>query len=140
MNLGMARLARLSIAVICAFALYKLSGVISQHIQGNACPMLGPVPACYLVFLGYAAMLLAVAFNPLRTLWLFFAGWGPVFFLALSGTVLELFSKPTCPRTDSDTPMCFLSLGVASFLIVIFFTARLMLANSHNLAHQKIPD
>ena len=133
----MAKFICLIIAAICIFALYKLVGVISQHMQGYACPMLGPVPACYLVFLGYAAMLFAVAFNPFRTLWLFLAGWAPVFFLAMSGTALELFSKPTCPRTESGTPMCFFSLGVASLLIVIFIIARRSQTAGHKQTHQK---
>jgi hypothetical protein len=102
------------------FALYKLTGVISQHWQGNSCPMLGIVPACYLVFFGYMAMLLSVVFNLHQKLTVFLLGWAPVFLLAFTGTVLELTSKPTCPRTESDIPMCYLSLTVACLLIALF--------------------
>jgi len=86
--------------------------------------MLGPVPACYLVFAGYIAIGVSVALEPLRSGWIFLSGWLPVFLFALSGASLELLGRPTCPRSDSDVPLCFFSLAIASALLAAFILAR----------------
>ena len=125
MNVWAVTTARLIIASVCMFALYELTGVISLHWRGDNCPMLWVVPACYLVFFGYMVILLSVTLSFCRRLFVFLIGWTPVFILAFTGTVLELASKPTCPRTVSDIPLCYLSLGIAGLLFVLFlFTIK----------------
>jgi len=62
--------------------------------------------------------------EPLRSGWLFLSGWLPVFLFALSGTSLELLGRPTCPRSESDVPLCFFSLAIASGLLAAFILAR----------------
>jgi len=86
--------------------------------------MLGPVPACYLVFVGYIAIGVSVVLEPLRSGWIFVSGWLPVFLFALSGSSLELLGRPTCPRSAADVPLCFFSLAIASTLLAVFILAR----------------
>jgi len=119
------RLARLSILLVSVLALSRLFPVVTEQLSGlEACPLLGPVPACYLVFAGYIAIGLSVVLEPLRSGWLFLSGWLPVFLFALSGTSLELLGRPTCPRSESDVPLCFFSLAIASGLLAAFILAR----------------
>jgi len=109
---------------LTGISLYVLSGIVPvslSHWQtGNACPNLGPIPACYVVSVCYAAMgIAALLWNkPLN--WLFFAGSTPVILLALVGSVLELTGYPTCPRLDSGFPLCYLSLFVGIMMLVGF--------------------
>jgi len=85
-KLWVSRLARLSILLVSVLALYRLFPVVVDQLNGlDACPMLGPVPACYLVFIGYIAIGVAVILEPLRSLWIFLSGWLPVFLFALTG-------------------------------------------------------
>jgi hypothetical protein len=128
-KLWVSRLARLSILLVCVLALYRLFPVVAEQIRGlEACPLLGPVPACYLVFVGYIAIGVSVVLEPLRSGWIFLSGWLPVFLFALSGTSLELLGRPTCPRSDSDVPLCFFSLAIASALLAAFILARWILS------------
>lgn len=119
--LPLSRILRLCLGV---FAAYVLSGIIPisfTHWQtGAACPMLGPLPACYLVSICYAAMgLAAVLWNkPLNGL--FFAGAAPVILLALIGTSLELSGRATCPRSETGLPLCYLSLIASIMMLVVF--------------------
>ena len=108
--------------VIGLLALTGLAGVLpislAELTTGSACPHLGPVPACYLVSVAYATMLITVLDRRFWRVWHFFAGWAAVFMLAATGTALEILDDGTCPRTASETPICFLSLGLSVALAV----------------------
>jgi len=117
--------ARLSILLVCVLALYRLFPVVTEQLRGlEACPLLGPVPVCYLVFIGYIAIGLSVILAPSRSGWIFMFGWLQVFLFALLGTSQELLGRPTCPRSASDVPLCFFSLAIASALFAVFILAR----------------
>jgi hypothetical protein len=90
----------------------------------DTCPMLGPVPACYLVGFGYVAMALAVLLSPRQFTVLFFVGWTPVFLLALSGSTMEIMGHNTCPSSPSGIPLCYFSLTVAVLLLPVFLLSR----------------
>jgi hypothetical protein len=110
-------------------ALYKMMPVISRQWQGiEACPALGILPACYLVFTGYSIILFSVMLSitpgSTHSSWMFLMGWLPVFLMALSGTSLELLGQPTCPRTKLDIPLCFFSLAIACTLLASFMLAQ----------------
>ena len=85
--------------------------------------MLGPLPACYLVSVCYAAMGLAAVLWNKRLNGLFFAGAAPVILLALTGTSLELSGRPTCPRSEIGLPLCYLSLIAGIMMLVVFLFA-----------------
>ncbi len=116
---------RLGIVVVASWVLAGLAPLILDELRGiDACPMLGPIPACYLVGCGYFAMAVAVIFSPRRLTALFLLGWVPVFLLALSGSTLEILGRPTCPTSPSGAPLCYFSLAVASLLLLAFLFGR----------------
>lgn len=123
----MNRLPRLLRVGLAGFSIYVLSGIIPISIThfhtGDACPVIGPIPACYMVSACYAAMGVASLLwtKPLK--WLFFAGATPVILLALVGTSLELMGRPTCPVSETGTPLCFYSLAVGLSMLILFLVA-----------------
>ena len=126
-NLTLNQLPRLLRIGLAGFSIYVLSGIIPISIThwhtGDACPVIGPIPACYVVSVCYAAMGIASLVWAKRLQWLFFAGSTPVILLALIGTSLELLGHPTCPLSDAGTPLCFYSLAVGLSMLIIFLVA-----------------
>jgi len=105
-----------------------------QHLQtGETCPQLGSVPACYLVFAGYVLVLTSAWLPIRRAAWAFWMGWTPIASLASAGTVFELVEGNVCPRTDSGIPQCFISLGIAIALLVLWLALD---QHSKRLRHQ----
>ena len=117
-------LSRILRIVLAGFSVCVLSGIVWVSIthwhSGNACPEIGPIPACYIVSICYAAMGIASLLwtKPLK--WLFFVGVTPVILFAISGTTLELIGRPTCPVSETGTPMCFYSLAVGVAMLAVF--------------------
>ncbi len=120
-----ARVLRLGLA---AFSIYILSGIIpisATHFHtGDACPTLGPIPACYIVAICYSAMGVAAIFWNKRLSWLFFAGVTPVILLASVGSFMELTGDPTCPQSESGFPLCYISWVVGVLMLVVFLIVR----------------
>ena len=116
---------RLLLAAIAMVGVVGVFPIVQKQFLGTAaCPALGPVPACYLVFVGYALIVVS-AFASKKYRFLTFAvGWVPLFVLALTGSGLELFGQAACPRSSGGTPTCYLSLGLLSLLIVIYMADR----------------
>jgi len=116
---------RIGIGAVAAWVLAGLTPLVLDELNGiDACPMLGPVPACYLVWLGYVAMAAAVIYSPRRLTVLFLLGWTPVFLLALSGSTMEILGHNTCPTSPAGIPLCYFSLTVATLLLPVFFLSR----------------
>ena len=125
LNRGFSKMARAAIVVLATIGLGGIAPIAYQQLSGErACPALGPVPACYVVLLGYGLIatsaLLAWRFRPL----VFLAGWGPLFLLALIGSSLELFGQQVCPRSSAGIPACFLSFLLLGLLAVIYLAER----------------
>ncbi len=100
---------------LALYGAYAAFGISQVHLAGvEPCPTIGPVPACYIVFAGYVAMLSAMIRS---TKWLFLIGWLPVFLLAASGVMAEIISDvPVCPQTDGGIPKCYFSFGISLIL------------------------
>lgn len=113
------RLALIALAGFGTLAGLKLS---IEHIQhGEVCPMFGPIPACFIVFLGYLCVVLAAIFVRKKFVKrLLFIGWTPVFLLALMGVILELTKGDVCPSGIYDIPQCFFSLAMALICLGLF--------------------
>jgi hypothetical protein len=120
------RLLRAGILLACLAVLSGIVPISITHSQtGDACPELGPIPACYVVSLAYLAMAIAVSIGWRHSKWLFFLGVTPVILLAIAGTGLELFGRPTCPRSESGWPLCYTSLMMSVSLLISFWAATL---------------
>jgi len=93
--------------------------------QGETCPMLGPLPACILVFLGYLTILIAtILIRKPGSKRLFYIGWIPVLTLAALGVALELINEDVCPSGFANLPQCFYSLAMAILSFTLFHYSR----------------
>ncbi len=127
---------RLGIVVVASWVLAGLVPLVLDEFRGiDACPMLGPIPACFPVGLGYLAMAIAAVFSPRRLTVLFLLGWAPVFLLALTGSSLEALGRNACPASPSGIPLCYFSLTISSLLLPIFLLGR-HLQSSHSHTNQ----
>lgn len=121
-------LARALRVVLIGVCVYVLSGIVPISLvhfrTGNGCPMIGPVPACYVVSAAYSAMALAGIIWWRVASWVFSLGAIPVILLAVVGTLTELSGIPTCPRSAGGMPLCYASLAVGLGLLVMFLLIR----------------
>lgn len=106
----------------CALAgVFGVVPIVQRQITGAAaCPTLGPVPACYLVLLGYGLIVISVFLAARYRLITFAAGWLPLFILASTGSGLELLGQVACPRSSTGVPTCFFSLGLLGLIVVLY--------------------
>lgn len=119
------RVYRALVVLISVYVLFQLAPVIRIEWLGQeGCPNVGPLPVCYLVAVCYALMGCAALINPRKLAIAFVIGWVPVFLLALSGSVLEVMGRDTCPDAPNGVPMCFYSLALATVLVPLFWLAR----------------
>jgi hypothetical protein len=120
----MSQLPRILRVGLAGTSIYVLSVIvrvsIAQWQTGDACPLVGPIPACYVVSISYAAMGMASLLWTKPLQWLFFAGATPVILLALAGTYFELLGSPTCPVSNAGSPMCFYSLAIGLSMLIVF--------------------
>ena len=107
---------------LIAVGLYGAFNVSYDTLTGVApCPSVVGIPACFVVFIGYSLMLIAVVLQPaVKFKLLFLAGWLPVFLLAITGSVFELMNGNTCPKSESDIALCYLSLMFSIGVIVLY--------------------
>lgn len=123
-NKQLSSVARLLILLTVVWVIGRLLPVAVDRLSNpQACPSLGVLPACYIVLLAYLAMGVATLAAPRRLIGLFLSGWLPVVLLAASGTLLELSGTPTCPASDTGTPLCYYSLAVALALLPLYWLA-----------------
>ena len=125
-------LIRIALLLLVGLGLWsgaKLS--ISHYQSGEACPILGALPACYVAFAGYLMMATAV----LR-LFMSAAPWSGVFWsgvfwtglflaggLALLGSAFELIQGDICPQAMGWLPMCYVSLAFSVVIGVLYAIA-----------------
>ena len=115
-------IARLSLIFLAGFGVFAGARLSIDHLQhGETCPMLGPIPACIIVFLGYLSVGLAALFVTKSVAKrMFYIGWTPVFLLALVGVFLELTQGDICPPGGMGIPQCFYSFGMALACLLLF--------------------
>ena len=97
-----------------------------EHMKlGEICPMLGPIPACAIVFISYLIMFITtLLIGKSAHARLFYVGWIPVFLLASLGVIIEITGTHICPPGPLGVPKCFYSLGVAVLCLALFIVLR----------------
>ena len=112
------------LVLLVAFGVWS-GGKLSyqQYLSGEACPLLGPVPACYIAFVGYLMMAVALAtlgfgFRSLN--WVFWTGLAVAGGLALLGSAFELIRGNICPRAFGWLPMCYVSLAFSVLIGLLY--------------------
>lgn len=118
-------IAKAALIGLVAFGLWSGGNLSWQQFQsGEACPLLGAFPACYIAFAGYLLMSTTLVANLLlgRTNfnWLFWAGLGVAGGLALLGSAFEIVKGDVCPKAFGWLPMCYISLAFCVVIGVLF--------------------
>jgi hypothetical protein len=98
--------------------------VVTEHLRGNTCPQIGPVPLCFVVLSAYGLVAISTLFNARFRTILFVIGWVLLFGLAMTGSSLELLVGDTCPQARSGIPTCFISLFLTLLLVGAYFFDR----------------
>lgn len=116
---------RLALMGLVAFGLWNAGRLSYSHYQsGEACPILASVPACYIAFVGYLMMALALAGTTvkpgLNLTWMFWSGLLAAGGLALVGSGLEVIKGDVCPRAG-NIPMCYISLAMSIVIGGLFW-------------------
>jgi len=98
-----------------------------QFLSGEACPLLGPIPACYLALGGYVLMAAAATTrftrrlrrgNRSRANQVFWMGWAVAGGLALLGSIIESIRGDICPRIV--LPLCYVSLASCALIGLLY--------------------
>ena len=108
--------------IIIAILLFVIYGSFmlsrKDFRQKDVCPKIIGIPACYIVLILFVGALIVHALN-FEIPYLYYGFLAVPFLLAFTGTLTELSGKVICPRTPNGTPMCFISLGFCTVLIVL---------------------
>ncbi len=113
-----AKIALLMLVGLGAVSSFRLA--FFQWATGEACPVVGSVPACYVAFAGYGLMLIgliAAWAKGRRTM--FRLGIAIAGGLALVGSTMELVQGDVCPRAGS-VPLCYVSLAMSLVILWLF--------------------
>lgn len=116
---------RLALIGLVALGLWSSARLAYSHYQsGEACPILGVVPACYIALAGYLMMtfgLAATIAKPhLNLTWMFWLGLLAAGGLALLGSGMELAKGDVCPKAYGWLPMCYVSLAFSVLIGILF--------------------
>ena len=115
---------RTSIILLASIGVLGVGRISINHWTGEAsCPMIGPLPACYIILIGYSLIVLSMYPHVQKALVLFLIGWAPVMLLALTGVVGELTGVLQCPHLEIGIPQCYISAALA---LIIGLIARLL--------------
>lgn len=115
------------VLLILLFGIYG-AGRLSfrQFSSGNICPELFGIPACYIILACFVVPFIAELFSLNSAL--FYAGVLLAWSIAAYGSTLQLRGIAECPKTAGGTPMCFISLGIFTTLILLKLVQRNTLA------------
>lgn len=106
---------------ILLFAIYgSVELSITDYNQKDVCPKIIGIPACYVVgFMFTIGLVTHIISRSKSNTLLFYLSVGIVCIMALKGTLSELSGIVVCPRTSGGTPMCYISFGICSVLLVL---------------------
>jgi len=105
---------RTAIVLLASIGVLGVGRISIIHWTGEtSCPMIGSLPACYIILIGYSLIVLSMYPRLQKASVLFLVGWVPVVMLALTGVVGELTDVLQCPHLENGTPQCFLSAALA---------------------------
>ncbi len=106
------------IVAILLFGSYGAGSLAFQEFtQGNICPKILGIPACYIILACFIVPLIVhlFKFNNL----LYFLATGLAWSIATYGSIMQIRGIIECPKTSGGTPMCFISFGIFTTLILL---------------------
>ncbi len=108
---------RTAIVLLASIGVLGVGRISIIHWTGEtSCPMIGSLPACYIILIGYSLIVLSMYPRLQKASALFLVGWVPVVLLALTGVVGELTDVLQCPHLENGIPQCYLSAALALFI------------------------
>ncbi len=108
---------RTAIVVLAGIGVLGVGRISISHWTGEeSCPVLGPLPACYIILIAYSLIVLAMYPRMRQAPLVFIFGWVPVITLAFTGVVSELTDVLQCPHLENGIPQCYLSAALALFI------------------------
>lgn len=120
----MTNLLRIVLAILALIGIFSGGNLSLTHFHtGDTCPELGPIPACYLVFLAYVGVFVSALVTQHLARRIFLIGWAPIFGLAFIGALLHTFVQETCPVDGNGVPQCYYSLGLSIILFILAWFA-----------------
>lgn len=122
---------RTAIVLLASIGVLGVGRISIIHWTGEtSCPMIGSLPACYIILIGYSLIVLSMYPRLQKASVLFLIGWVPVVMLALTGVVGELTDVLQCPHLENGTPQCFLSAALALTIgLPAWFLFKIQAAN-----------
>jgi len=108
---------RIAIMVLSLIAIWSVGDIAFAHWSDTAyCPMIGVIPACYVILIAYSLLFLSMWLPLKASLKLFLFSWLVIMSLAIIGIIGELTTTLACPRSENGIPKCYFS---ALFSLVI---------------------
>lgn len=119
----MNKIVHFGILLILLFGIYGAGRLSYRQLSsGSICPEIMGVPACYIILACFVIPFIAQLFKLNDAL--FFTGTLLAWSIAIFGTVLQLLKIADCPETTGGTPMCFISLGIFTALVLLKILQR----------------
>jgi len=119
------------ILLIASVGLYSTYGLVrNEWLDGNICPKLIGIPACYIIFGCFSLAIIShleILKDRSRLFWL---GVLPALAIASYGSLGELFGFASCPKTTGGIPMCYISFGIfgsLAFLKLLILKLKLQI-------------
>ena len=91
--------------------------VHAEIITGNGCPKIKGIPACFIILICFILPLIAHILKKWNLIYFLFTGVAAL--IALVASIMQFLGNTECPKTDSDIPMCYLSLLIFTTLIIL---------------------
>ncbi len=91
--------------------------VYQEFLQEGACPKIGVIPACYIIFSCLVIPFILHIINKGKIIYFLFTAIALI--IATYATVGQLLNLVQCPKTESGLPMCYISFVIFAFLVVL---------------------
>jgi len=91
--------------------------VLNELSNGNSCPRLLSIPACYIIFVCFVIPLIVHLLGKLNYIYFIFTG--AAFCIALVASRLQVNGTGNCPTSETGTPLCYYSLLLFSSLLLL---------------------
>lgn len=91
--------------------------VLAEIRTGNGCPKFKFVPACLIILICFILPFISHVLKKWNFIYFLFTGLAAL--IALVASTMQLMGTAECPKTDSEIPMCYLSLLIFTILIIL---------------------
>ncbi|MBU2996080.1 hypothetical protein KO500_06530 [Cellulophaga baltica] len=109
---------RFLLYLIFLFGIYGTGAlVIKEFSKGAICPKIFNIPACFIIII---CLVVPFIYHLLRRgNIVYFVLTGLACSIAVYGSVFQLLGNVECPKTNEGVPMCYISLTIFTFLILL---------------------